>query len=85
VLPTNPVHILDLGFFLPAVIATGLMLLRKKPHAFTLAPGLIVFLILAGIPILITPKVQSVRGETVTWGILAPIGTLTMLLLALLI
>jgi hypothetical protein len=84
-LPTNPVHILDMGFFLPAVIATGVMLIRKIPLAYTLAPGFIVFLILTGIPILITPLVQSVRGETATWGILAPIGTLTVLLLALLI
>jgi len=84
-LPTNPVHILDLGFFLPAVIATGVMLIRKKPLAFTLAPCFIVFLILTGIPILITPVVQSVMGETATWGILAPIGTLTLLLSALLI
>ena len=84
-LPTNPVHILDLGFFLPAVIATGVMLIRKKPLAYTLAPSFIVFLILTGIPILITPVVQSVRGEAANWGILAPIGTLTLLLLALLI
>jgi len=84
-LPTNPVHILDLGFFLPAVIATGVMLIRRIPLAYTLAPGLIVFLILTGIPILITPIVQSIRGETATWGILVPIGTLTVLLLALLI
>lgn len=62
-LPTNPVHILDLGFFLPAVIATGVMLIKRMSLAYTLAPSLIVFLILTGIPILITPVVQSVRGE----------------------
>src|SRR5574341_599821 len=59
-IPTNPVHILDLGFFLPAVIITSIMLLKQKPLAYTLAPAFIVFLILTGIPILITPIVQSV-------------------------
>jgi hypothetical protein len=84
-LPTNPVHILDLGFFLPAVIATGVMLIKKKSLAYTLAPSFIVFLILTGIPILITPVVQSVRGEIAAWGVVVPIGTLTVILLGLLI
>ena len=84
-LPTNPVHILDLGFFLPAVIATGVMLIKKKSLAYTLAPAFIVFLILTGLPILITTVVQSVRGETAAWGVVIPIGTLTVLLLGLLV
>jgi len=84
-LPTNPVHILDLGFFLPAVIATGVMLIKRKSLACTLVPSFIVFLILIGIPVLITPVVQAVRGETAAWGVVVPIGTLTVLLLGLLI
>lgn len=83
-LPTNPVHILDLGFFLPGAIATGVLLLRREPLGYVLAPALLVFLILTGIPILITPVVQSVRGEAAAWGVVAPIGTLTVLLAALL-
>jgi len=84
-IPTNPVHILDLAFFLPAVIITGIMLLKNKPLAYTLAPAFIVFLVLTGIPILITPVVQSARGETATWGVVVPIGTLTVLLIGLLV
>ena len=83
-IPTNPVHILDLAFFLPAVIVTAVMLLREKPLAYSLAPAFIVFLILTGIPILITPIVQSMRGETAGWGVFIPIGTLTVLLVGLL-
>jgi hypothetical protein len=82
--PTNSVHINDLAFFLPAVIATGVCLLKRKPLAFTLAPAFLVFLILTGIPILITPLVQTARGETAGWGPVAPIGTLTLVLLGLL-
>ncbi len=83
-LPTNPVHILDLAFFLPAVIITGILLLKQKSLAYTVAPAFIVFLILTGIPILITPVVQTARGETAAWGVVVPIGTLSVLLLGLL-
>ena len=83
-LPTNPVHILDLAFFLPAVIATGVLLIKRRSFAYTVAPAFIVFLILTGIPILITPVVQSARGETASWGVVGPIGALTLALLGLL-
>jgi hypothetical protein len=83
-LPTNPVHILDLAFFLPAVMATGVLLVKRRPLGYTIAPALIVFLILTGVPILITPVVQTVRGETANWGVVGPIGILTLALLGLL-
>ena len=83
-LPTNPVHILDLAFFLPAVIATGVMLIKQRPLAYTLAPTFIVFLILTGIPILLTPVVQTARGEAAARGVVLPIGVLTAALLVLL-
>ncbi len=82
--PTNSVHVNDLAFFLPAVVVAGVALLKHKPLAFTLAPAFLVFLILTGIPILITPIVQTVRGETAGWGPVVPIGTLTVILLGLL-
>ncbi len=76
-IPTNPVHILDLGFFLPAALAVGMMLLKNRPLAYTLAPAFIVFLILTGLPILVTPVIQSLRGAAAEWGVVVPIGTLT--------
>ena len=84
-LPTNPVHILDLAFFLPAVVAIGIMLLRQRPLGYTVAPAMIVSLILTGVPILLTPVVQSLRGEVAAWGVVGPIGTLTGVLLAVLV
>ena len=83
-LPTNPVHILDLGFFLPAVIATGVLLLRRNPLAHTLAPPLIVFLLLTGVPILLTPVVQAARSDEAAWGVAVPIGMLTLICLGML-
>ena len=50
----------------------------------TVAPAMIVLLILTGVPILLTPVVQSARGEAAAWGVVGPIGTLTVLLIALL-
>lgn len=84
-LPTNPVHILDLAFFLPAALLAGISLLRGRPLGYTLAPGMVVFLVLTGIPILLTPVVQSFIGQTPAWEVGLPIGTLTLSLSAILI
>ena len=83
--PTNPVHILDLAFFLPAVAVVGVLLLRRHPFAYPLAPALIVFLIFTGVPILITPFVQLLIGQAPGWAVVVPIGVLTLYLLGLLI
>lgn len=83
--PTNPVHILDLAFFLPAAIVTGIWLLKDKPFAHTLATAFLVFVLLTGVPILLTPAVQASRGETAAWGVAVPIGTLTGITLGLLV
>jgi hypothetical protein len=83
--PTNPVHILDLAFFLPAVVATGVLLLKRQPLAYTVAPSFIVFLLLTGVPILLTPVIQTARGETAAWGVVVPIGTFTLLMFGLLL
>jgi hypothetical protein len=37
-LPTNPVHVLDLALFLPAVVTSGVMLLRGRPFGYVTAP-----------------------------------------------
>jgi ketosteroid isomerase-like protein len=83
-LPTNPVHILDLAFFLPAVLMVGLLLLRRRPLAHSLAPPLIAFLVLTGVPILLTPAVQAARGAAADWSVALPIGSLTVAMTALL-
>lgn len=83
--PTNPVHILDLAFFLPAAVLNAVMLLRRMPLAHTLAPPLLVFMLLTALPILLTPLVQSSIGQTPTWAVAAPIGAFTVALVALLL
>lgn len=83
-IPTNPVHILDLAFFLPGAFAVGVLLLKRRPLAYTLAPALVVFVILTGIPILITPFIQSAWGMPAGWAVVPPIGVLTVIQLGLL-
>lgn len=72
-IPTNPVHVLDLAFFLPAVMTTGVLLLRRHRLGYATAPGQLVFLALTCLPILVTPFVASRRGHDAGWAVLAPI------------
>jgi len=81
-LPTSPVHVLDLGFFLPAVLIVGIQLLRKRPLGYMAGPGLLVFLILTGLPILITPFISVARDQEPAWGVMGPIGVITVIALA---
>jgi len=83
-LPTNPVHVLDYAFFLPAAIMIGVFLVKRKPFGYVLAPAFMVFLILTGMPILVTPVIHAVRGEEAGWSIVVPMGTLTVVSIALL-
>ncbi|MCT9932167.1 hypothetical protein N5079_18355 [Planotetraspora sp. A-T 1434] len=83
-LPSSPVHVLDLSFFLPAAFATGVLLLRGRPWSYTTAPGLLVFLALTGLPIIVTPFVAEARGDEPAWAVLPPIGVITIACLAVL-
>ncbi|QGU08765.1 hypothetical protein COCCU_14375 (plasmid) [Corynebacterium occultum] len=76
--PTNPVHVLDLAFFLPAVGAVGVLLLRGHRIGYVAAPGALIWVILTSLPILVTPFVAQARGEEPGWFVLVPIGTLAV-------
>jgi hypothetical protein len=73
-LPTNPVHVLDLALFLPAVLASGTLLLRRRPLGYVTAPGVLTFLILTCLPVLVTPLMSMANGRDPAWGALAPLG-----------
>ncbi|MGZ3646400.1 MAG: hypothetical protein ACXVCM_21420 [Ktedonobacteraceae bacterium] len=61
-LPTNPVHVLDLGIYLPAMLIIGLLLWRRKLLGYLLAGPLLVFSILTGCAILTIFLVMSSKG-----------------------
>jgi hypothetical protein len=76
--PTNPVHVLDLAFFLPAVFVSGLSLLRRGRLGGATAAGQLVFLALTCLPILVTPLVAQARGHTPVWSVVGPVGFLCL-------
>jgi hypothetical protein len=82
---TNPVHVLDLAFLLPAFAITGFMLLRRRPAAFILAPILMVFGILMTIAIAGMMVAMARKGFTASYiasaSFFASAAALTLLLL----
>jgi hypothetical protein len=74
--PTNPVHVLDLAIFIPAVAISGVLLLRKQPLGYATAPGMLVFLALTCVPITLTPLIADLRGHDAEWAVVPPIALL---------
>jgi hypothetical protein len=75
---------LDLALFLPAVLTSGVMLLRHGAFGYLTAPGLLVFLALTCLPVLVTPIVAVVRGHEPSWDAVGPLGVVLLLALAVL-
>lgn len=84
-IPTNPVHVLDLAFFLPATFVSGLLLLRRHPLGYATAVGQLVWLALTCLPILLTPFVADARGHEPGWAVMIPIGIMLFASLAVLV
>jgi hypothetical protein len=59
---TNPVHVLDMGLLLPAMIITAILLWRRKLLGYILAIPLLVFSILTGIGILAIFVAMGING-----------------------
>ncbi len=76
--PTNPVHVLDLSIVLPAVLLVAVSLLRRQPLGYLAAPGVLVFLALTCLPILLTPVVALARDVEPAWGVMAPIAVVLL-------
>ncbi len=72
-IPTNPVHVLDLAIFLPAVLISAISLLHRRGLGYTTAPGVFVFMALTCLPILVTPLVALGRGVEPAWAVMGPI------------
>jgi hypothetical protein len=74
---TNPVHVLDLAIFIPALALTAVFLLRGRPLGFVLAPVLLVAAIGIDIAVVSLSIVLTHRGQS------SLIGGIFMGLLAL--
>jgi len=58
----NPVHVLDLSIALPALIISGVLILKKNRYGFIFAPVLLVFVIILTIALAGMVAVMSHRG-----------------------
>ena len=67
--PTNPVHILDIGLFIPALLLTALLLWRRKLLGSLLAGSLLVFCTLMETVILSIFLAMSSKGMPTSIGI----------------
>jgi hypothetical protein len=80
--PTNPVHVLDLAFLLPATFATGLALRVGRRWSLVAAPALPVMLALTCLPIIATPVVANLLSDPTSWTAVPPVALIGLVLLA---
>jgi hypothetical protein len=77
-LPTNPVHVLDLGIFLPTAIAAGVLLLRRRPLGSLLVPVVLTAMGGLGVAILAVMGVSADRGLDAPPVVAVMVGALTI-------
>ena len=81
----NPVHVLDIAICLPALIVTGIALIKKKNIGFLLAPTMLLFCIFMAVAIaamLITMKAKGLDTNLVLAAIFGFITLLSSFFLA---
>jgi hypothetical protein len=74
--PTNPVHVMDLSLILPAHVAAGVLLLRRRPLGYLLAPVLLAFGILMATSIGGMMVVMRLRGVPADLAVVAGMAVL---------
>lgn len=66
-LPTNPVHVLDLGLFLPGIFLTGIALYMKRTLGYVFAAPFLVFSALTGAGILFSNALSRMNGISMSY------------------
>ncbi len=77
-LVTNPVHVLDLAVFLPAVVLAGVLLVRRRAWGYVLAPALLVAMASLAVGIVSLMAVAAARGLGWAPGVGLAIGLLAV-------
>lgn len=83
-LVTNPVHLLDLGIVLPAMVLTGVLLVRRRPLGYLLAAPLYVFGAVMGMAVLAMFASLAAAGEPVAAAPVALMGAVVAVEVAVL-
>ncbi len=85
---TNPVHVLDVAIFLPALAMSGILLLRRRSSGYVLAPILLGFAVLMAAAIagmMVLMRQRGVPGELGMSAILAGLAVASAVVLAALL
>jgi hypothetical protein len=81
----NPVHVLDMAVFLPAMLLAGALLLRRRAMGYVLTPLVLTAACTISLGIIVIQSVSPVRGETPAWGVGAAVAVLAVVELVTLI
>jgi len=81
----NPVHVLDLSICLPALLITGIALIRKKSIGFLLAPTMLIFCIFMAIAIAAMVLVMKSKGLDYDLVLFSVFGLITFISIFILI
>ena len=76
---TNPVHVLDLGLLLPAMIVVGILLRRQHPIGLLWAIPLLVFAATMGLGILALLALSAARGMAVAMPVVVVVSVIVVL------
>jgi len=80
---TNPVHVIDLSFFLPATFIAGILALRRSILSTLLSPVLLTFFILMDVTVATLSIIMNLRG--ITEGITVAIIMISLAVFSLLL
>ena len=75
----NPVHVLDIAICLPALIITGIALIKKKNIGFLLAPTMMIFCIFMSIAIEAMVFVMKTKGFDANISLVIVFGLITLI------
>jgi hypothetical protein len=84
-LPTNPVHVIDLSMFLPAIFLLGVMLLRKRRLALYLTPVALIFFVLMDVTIVTLTAIMMETGNQSDAVVLVVMSAMTLFSFGMLI
>lgn len=82
---TNPVHVLDMAICLPALIITGVLLLKENAIGYLLVPMMLIFCILMSIAIVAMVFVMKMKGLTTDLFLTGIFGVISLVSITFLV
>jgi len=81
----NPVHVLDIAICLPALLITGIALIKKRSIGFLLAPAMLIFCIFMAIAIAAMVLVMKSKGLDTDFVLFTIFGIITVISIFILV